>query len=123
MSAFINFSNHNSKDWIRNQKEEAEQYGEIIDIPFPKVEAMLNEAAVYEIACDYFKKIIAYNPAAVMCQGEFTLCYLIIHMLLKEGVKVLAACSERIVEEAVVEEDYIKKACFKFVRFREYREE
>ncbi len=56
-----------------------------------------------------------------MCQGEFTFSYHVIDCLRKANIKVVAACSERIVSE-VVETDGLARKVFtsKFIRFREY---
>lgn len=35
---FINCSNHPSERWSREQKQAAEGYGEIVDLPFPEVD-------------------------------------------------------------------------------------
>ena len=42
---------------------------------------------------------MSYHPKAVLCQGEFTLAFQLINMLLENEIVVLAACSERIVKE------------------------
>ena len=34
---FINLSNHALQNWSLKQKEEAEKYGELIDLPFPNI--------------------------------------------------------------------------------------
>lgn len=62
------------------------------------------------------KQILALYPRAVLCQGEFCLAYQVITKLRKKGIKVLAACSERIVREA----GQRKEVQFVFRQFREY---
>lgn len=117
---FINFSNHPSTCWGKNQIKAAEVYGEIVDIPFPAVPADSDEAGIQELADTYIAKIRAYRPACVLCQGEFTLAYRVIHELLQEGIKTVAACSDRVCREYAIDGITEKTAIFEFVRFREY---
>ena len=86
---FVNFSNHPSAGWGREQAEAASRYGQLIDLPF---------------------------PAAVLCQGEFCLTFLVVSALKAQGITVLAACSERI----VTERGNKKEVTFQFERFRKY---
>lgn len=113
---FVNFSNHPSDKWSRPQTEEAEKYGKIVDFPFPVVNPEASEEEVHAMAEDLTKQIIAMNPAAVLAQGEYTLCYEVVGMLQKEGIPVLAACSER----KTYEQDGKRISFFDFVRYREY---
>lgn len=104
------------------QKLEAEKYGSIKDIKFPAVDPNASEAEIQELADNCAKEILAESPAVVMCQGEFSLTYAVVCRLKKEGIKVLTACSERlVVEEKGEKGEYIKQVRFKFIRFREYR--
>lgn len=122
MKTFVNFSNHPSASWSAEQREAAEQYGKIIDITFPQVDAAADEAYVNHLAERMIEEIISCNPAAVMVQGEFTLVFRVVTELLERGVRTVAACSERKTEEWTQEDGTIvKKAVFQFVRFREYR--
>lgn len=68
------------------------------------------------LARDYYNKIIVYHPCAVMCQGEFTLCFQVVELLKQAGIPVLAACSER----RVTEKDGKKIVEFEFQQYREY---
>lgn len=118
---FINFTNHPSALWDDNQRSCAQVYGEIVDIPFPSVRADLGEADISEICEAQCEKIIEMNPKAVLCQGEFTLCYAVISRLLAQGITVLAACSERVSEELPDENgERVKHSVFRFCRFRRY---
>lgn len=66
-------------------------------------------------------KIVAQNPAAVLCQGEMTLTYEIVKCLKASGIDVYAACSDRVTKEFVQEDGTTKReAIFDFVGFREY---
>lgn len=118
---FINFTNHPSCNWDEKQIKDALVYGEIIDIPFPQVPATASKEEIYALAESYISKIAEYAPAAVLCQGEFCLAYQVIRRLLEQNVKVLAACSEREVEEWRREDGSMQKeVIFCFVQFREY---
>ena len=41
MGGFVNCSNHPSGGWLKAQKDAAEKYGTITDIPFPAVRCNL----------------------------------------------------------------------------------
>ncbi len=118
---FINFSNHNSALWSKNQLDEAHKYGEIIDISFPATDPLCNEKQILETAMEYAEKISAMNPDAILAQGEMSLCYAVVSMLKKKGLTVLCATSERITETLVSPEgETVKTSTFRFVGFREY---
>lgn len=118
---FINFSNHPSVRWDREQLTAAEKWGEIADVPFPDVDPAASEETIAGLAQEMVDKIMSYSPDAVMCQGEFTLSFSIITMLLDRGVTVVAACSKREVKESVENGGQKKEVVFSFVQFREYR--
>lgn len=113
---FINFSNHPADKWSKKQISAAQKYGKVTDIRFPVVDEAGDEDYIRNLADEYLAKIMKYEPAAVMCQGEFCLSYAIITALKEKGITVLAACSKRIVKETEDE----KKSFFVFERFREY---
>lgn len=114
--SFVNFSNHPSEKWCDAQRKAAEEYGNIVDIAFPSVNPTLNKDGVRELAEQYTSIIVMHKPAAVLCQGEFTLCFAVINMLKEKSVPVFAACSKRIVEETAKG----KISIFEFEQFREY---
>lgn len=122
MSVFINFSNHPSDKWSVQQYDAALKYGEVVDIEFPNIEADAKEFQIYEIAEKYYAKIVAMNPSAVMIQGEFSLVFQLVSMLMDAGIKCVTACSRRESIEKVMEDGAIsKQAIFRFVAFREYQ--
>ena len=92
------------------------KYGEIIDISFPVVDPQEDEEYINRLAEQYFQQIFSLHPRAVLCQGEFCLSYLVITKLRERGIKVLAACSARIVKE----KEQKKEVVFSFQRFRQY---
>ena len=120
MSVFINFSNHPSFRWSEEQLAAARSYGDIMDLPFPNVSPTASTEEVQELAEPVIQKIIEQKPAAVMCQGEFTLSVYVISQLVKQGILVLTACSERVVTEKTENGELVKTAAFHFVQFRPY---
>lgn len=117
---FINFSNHPSEMWSIEQKKESEIYGDIIDITFPNVSPYADSCEIEKMSEKCVNDIMKNNPECVMCQGEFTLSYQVIKKLKEKGVKVVAACSERVVSEISVNGKSEKKSVFRFVKYREY---
>ncbi|SHF15059.1 TM1812 family CRISPR-associated protein [Schwartzia succinivorans] len=118
---FVNYTNHPSEKWSREQITAAREYGEIIDEAFPDISPEASEkdiAAMAEKAC---KKLLKLSPSAVLCQGEFSYVYQIVKRLTRKGIPVLAACSERVVAETTDEKGVTHRASeFKFVQFRRY---
>ena len=119
---FVNFSNHRSSEWSQAQISAAAVYGEIVDVPFPDVSATALDSDIKKIALEYVTAIINMNPTAVMCQGEFTLAFAVIAGLKRQGITVLAACSERKVYEKSTNGITKKTTNFEFSKFREYVE-
>ncbi len=121
---FINCSNHFLENWSEEQLDAVKQFGVSVikDYPFPNVPADANESQIQELAEKTIAEILKSKPTVVMCQGEFTITHLIVNTLLENGIKVVAACSERKTTETVMEDGSVKKeSCYRFVRFREYR--
>ncbi len=117
----VNFSNHPSASWPEDQRRAAEKYGEIVDRPFPMVNAEWSEEEVRQTARREADAICALQPAAVVCQGEFTLTYAVVRLLVDRGITVLAACSNRVAKEFISPEGEVtRKSVFRFVRFRSY---
>lgn len=116
MLKFVNFTNHPSERWDDVQTREAEKYGEIVDVSFPSVSPKLSQDEIREMSESYVLEILRQEPAAVLCQGEFTLCFAVVEKLKSKGIPVLAACTKRIVEE----DGDSKIVKFRFEGFREY---
>lgn len=118
---FVNHTNHPSERWSAEQKTAAQVYGELVDVPFPAVDA---EATPVEVAAqveDNLKKILALKPAAVLCQGEFTYTFAMVERLKNLGVTAVAATSERVVVEEILSDGSARQiSTFRFVQFREY---
>ena len=117
---FINLSNHPSSTWQPAQLEAARQYGEIIDIDFPTVDALCESEMVDHLANQYAQDII--NRGAPTCitahvMGEMTLTFRIVELLKAQGIRCVASTTERIVTQLG---DNRKETQFSFVQFREY---
>ena len=123
MKTFVNFSNHPSALWEKKQREDAERYGQIVDYPFPSVDAEAGTEQILQLAEMCVGEILKRDPAAVMCQGEFTLVYAVVLKLKAADVSCLAACSRRVVMERKMEDGTSRKeSVFEYVKFREYAE-
>lgn len=118
----INFTNHPQKNWGYEQLSAAAQYGKAIaDIPFPAVKPEMSEGEIAKLADEKVKEIMAYEPDAVLCQGEFSLTFAVVNRLKELGVKCITACSERVVSENTDEAgNKIRVSSYRFIRFREY---
>lgn len=117
----INLTNHPSASWSKEQMDEASVFGEILDVPFPNVDASKGEDYIEVLANDYFLKIKSYmgddDDFVVHIMGEMTFTYALVSMLKKEKIVCIASTTERI----VVEKNNGKKEVeFKFSRFRRY---
>ena len=119
---FINHTNHASVKWSAAQKEAAQAWGEIVDLPFPDIGADWDEERVAKLAEESVARLIEKKPRAVLCQGEFTYVYHLVNLLRAAGVTVLAAASRREAVEEQAEDGSVRKISrFVFTRFREYR--
>lgn len=121
-NVFINFSNHPSSNWSKNQKNAvSDQYkAQIVDIAFPLVSASADEEEISVLAKECIETICSHNPKAVMCQGEFGLTYQVITLLKQKGILTVYSCSERKTIEKKTDSGTVKTSEFCFVRFREY---
>ncbi len=121
LKKFVNCSNHPSSGWPHRQIIEASRYGKIVDVPFPNVDWKMDDREIEELADQVTEKILKQNPNAVMCMGEFVLCFRIVQKLKEHGIRVLATCSERKSVEHIGEDGVVKKeSIFQFNGFREY---
>ena len=117
----INFSNHPSCNWSEKQKEEALKYGEIIDIPFPEVDAKGDENYINNltISClDKIHSICDMGIVTIHLMGELTLTFSLLKRLQEMGIRCIASTSRRIVKEYT---NGRKEVTFQFERFRQYK--
>ena len=71
---------------------------------------------------EYFNKIQQYSDVVVMVQGEFVFTYRMIVLLKKQGIRVVAAQSERkSIEFVDVNKNTRRESVFEFIRFMEYQ--
>lgn len=120
---FLNFTNHSSAAWGKSQREAAQQYGPIWDLPFPVVPPAAESEELDCLAEYWAEHIAGMQPACVLCQGEMTLSYRVARRLLAQGIPVVAACSERHSREWTDPQGRThREAEFAFVRFRPYDE-
>lgn len=120
---FINMTNHDAHMWSNDQKEAATNYGEIINVGFPKINPHDSSARVAARATNITKEIIKKygKNIIVLVQGEMNFTYAVVNLFKKEGVTCLAATSERKVIETTQPDGNTKKtSVFQFVKFREY---
>ena len=122
---FLNISNHPSDKWGFEQSSAAEALGEggIIDIPFPAVDPHIFPIQVRELADELINQVCEYpvDETVVMVQGEMTLTFTVVSRLLSLGYQVVAATTERKVEERVLPDGSVEKTSrFQFVQFRNY---
>ena len=117
----INLSNHPSDKWSEAQTAAAnEQFGEIVDLPFPQIEPDATKADITKIAQDYLirvQQIGQPNNTAVHIMGEMTLTYQLVCVLKDAGYRCYASTTVREVYE---QEPGKKTVIFQFVQFREY---
>ena len=99
----------------------AQAYGELVDVPFPNVDADATPAEVAAQVEENLAKILAHKPAAVLCQGEFNYTFALVARLKNLGVTTVAATSERVVVEEILPDGSARHiSTFRFVQFREY---
>jgi hypothetical protein len=117
---FFNISNHPTTKWSAEQANAAMALGgELRDIQFPNVPTLATTAAVSALA-DMLAAQVGDNDVA-MVQGEFTLVYATLARLRARGIRVVAACTERKVQEVAKSDGTVEKtAIFAFATFRDY---
>lgn len=117
----INFSNHPLSVWSEKQiKIAKEQYGDIVDIPFPNVEPDKGEQYIRELVDEYIEKVktLKYGQStAVHIMGEMNFVYSMVTKLKNIGFVCIASTTERVVNTGA---DGVKVSSFQFVRFRKY---
>lgn len=118
----LNLSNHPSSLWPDNQKSSAlEQFGEIIDLPFPAIDPENDTEQVSQLAERYAETVLlrlqGRTVRAVHLMGEMTFTLALTARLQREGVLVVCSTTRRNVIE---EKDGKKTTRFEFVRFRAY---
>lgn len=118
----INLTNHPSSRWSEKQKAAAEEeFGEIVDMPFPEIREEGCEWYVSDLADQYLRKILNMpdaSPFVVHLMGEQTFSYALLRRLRDRGITCVASTTKRIVKEE--EPGRKTEVIFQFERFRRY---
>lgn len=117
----INLTNHPSTFWDASQLQAAADYGAVVDMPFPAIDAQSDVQSVELLVNEYFEeicKLAKNNQITVHIMGEMTFCFALISRLQRAGIACVASTSTRLVEELG---DGQKQVNFNFVRFRTYQ--
>lgn len=117
---FLNLSNHPYNEWEDCQKQAAIVYGNVVDMPFPKVDEGGDEQYIMCLAQTYFqriKEIGTPQSLTIHLMGEMTFCFAMLKLLQQEGYTCVASTSKRIVDELKPSQ---KQVTFQFERFRRY---
>ncbi|MBQ6400582.1 MAG: CRISPR-associated protein [Clostridia bacterium] len=118
----INCSNHPSAQWGSAQLAAAEEFGGVVDLPFPQVDPRMGPEELRALTGAYAEKIEAMKPAAVFAAGEFTFLFMLVDRLLSDGIRVVCGCSRRdAVETRRADGSSEKTSVFVFERFRDYQ--
>ena len=117
---FVNFSNHPSQYWDNKQREACQDYGEIIDLPFPQIVPNATDDDLQELSQEYVQKIMSFGDPmtiTVHIMGEMTFTFMVVTKLKEMGIKCVASTTER---KTTYNNDGVKLSEFSFVKFREY---
>ena len=117
----INLSNHPSHNWSKDQLWAAQQYGEIIDLPFPNIPPEADIEQLEPLLNEYYNKILSLGDASrvvVHLMGEMTFTFMLLSRLLNVGYRCVSSTTNRIVEEIASGE---KRVLFQFCQFRDYQ--
>ncbi len=118
---FINLTSRASQTWLNDQLKAAQEYGDIIDLPFPNIDPDMEPEEVVAMAEKYTAQIMTYDVSAVLVQGEMTFTFAVVSGLKRKGIKTVAACSRRESVETRNEDGSVtKNSVFRFWQFREY---
>jgi len=126
MRMMINLTNHRFEGWQQSMIQSAlDQYGEVIDMPFPAVAPQSDREAVETLAVEYLMKIqntiqkhnLSPGDVTIHLMGEFTFTFTLLTLLEAAGILAVASTTER---NTIDQPDGSKTVNFSFVRFREY---
>lgn len=118
----LNLSNHPSTTWSETQLLAAHKlYGEVVDMPFPKVPPEADAQGVRQLAADTLTRIQAILPGepsshCIMLNGEQSFIILFYDLAKGANFRCCVATSER---NTHLNPDGSKTIVFEFVRFRE----
>lgn len=129
---FINYSNHPSGKWSKEQLEAAKELGEVVDLAFPPVDPKASSNDIIELTIaehyrieEFIEKLrpeIIKNDDLdnlpkiyVLIQGEFTLFWYLTQYLVAANITPMVATSYR---RTKILDDGKKIVDFRFIRFR-----
>lgn len=117
----INLSNHPSANWSAEQKQVAEQqFGEIVDLPFPTVDPNGDEGYIATLSREYFQKVRTMSSGknvTVHLMGEMTFTFALVQQLQAQGIPCVASTTKRVTRNLP---NGIQESKFQFVKFRNY---
>ncbi len=116
----LNLSNHPSSAWSPEQLRAAtEQFGGVIDVPFPNIDPKATSREVRDLVEDYIEIALENhgNIKHIHIMGEMTFVHRFVARVLPDGIKCYASTTERTVLE---EADGRKTVQFQFIQFRQY---
>ena len=118
---FINLTNHPSSSWGIEQTQDAKKYGDIVDIAFPDIPVDISDPDLKALVEEYLNRVKTYDDPVVMLQGEFVFVYRLVNRLKEAGIRVVSACTERIVsEDTKPDGSVVKTSHFQYRGLREY---
>lgn len=118
---FINFSNHPSSGWLKEQLDAAQKYGEIVDINFPNINPEFTSEMVNNLADEAVATITSYGKDIIVhIMGEMTFTYAVVSRLKGLGIKCVASTTKRDPKKVIILPDGTKISDFHFIQFREY---
>ena len=116
----VNFSNHPSRYWGNEQWEASRCYGNVVDLPFPKIAPSANSQELQTLVQTSVKKILSMSDTesiTVHVMGEMTFTFMVVTRLKEMGITCVASTTER---KVTMNADGTKQSEFSFVKFREY---
>lgn len=116
----INLTNHPYAQWDDKQKQAAQTYGEVRDLPFPRIDSTASEEEITDLVNSFYEKIRALgrqDVTTIHIMGEFSFTFALLKKLQAAGYICVASTTERIVREIG---DNKKEVSFQFKRFRRY---
>lgn len=118
---FINFSNHPSSGWLKEQLIAAKDYGEIVDMEFPNIDPEFTSTMISNLADEAINTITSYGKdITVHIMGEMTFTYAVVSRLKTLGIKCVASTTKRDPKKIIITPDGKKISEFHFIQFREY---
>lgn len=115
----INLTNHPSSKWNEKQLQIAqEEFGDILDIPFPHISPEITMEKIRELVNQYEREIRCINDLkAIHIQGELTFTFMMVDRCRSLEIPCVASTTERNVIE---KKDGTRIFKFNFVAFRPY---